>query len=418
MQAPTAVRRKNHHLSTAPTTIAQDAGVQLYANEYFEIIASQVNSGWSNDSGKVSLSVDKTSFDSDDLVASIANNFALNFDGTNDYVSLDMSYSSSGAISKLTVEAWVNTSENISGTWDNWAIIDFDRSEYYNLYITGKGQVGFSTTGSNKSTNDFYSGSSNVVNDGQWHHITAVFDGNDKIIYINGVEVAREKNPHGGRSIGSGKTRFGIIGDGSEAVSYNGGRNNIYYKGSVDELRIWNVVRTPAEIQANMNFILSGLEAGLVAYYDMEEGTGTTLSDRTGNGNNGTLHNMNPSTDWVAGADGLSSAADETAPTAIAQNVTVQLNGDGNGTITAAQVNNGSTDNSGGILTYALDQTTFNCNNLNVSSSQDNLSLFFDGVDDYVTLDQATQYVTSTNFTVEFWMNGLTANNTGGFGGM
>jgi len=403
--------------TTAPTTIAQDAGVQLYANEYFEIIASQVNSGWSNDSGKVSLSVDKTSFDSDDLGASIANNFALNFDGTNDYVSLDMSYSSSGAISKLTVEAWVNTSENISGTWDNWAIIDFDRSEYYNLYITGKGQVGFSTTGSNKSTNDFYSGSSNVVNDGQWHHITAVFDGNDKIIYINGVEVAREKNPHGGRSIGSGKTRFGIIGDGSEAVSYNGGRNNIYYKGSVDELRIWNVVRTPAEIQANMNFILSGLEAGLVAYYDMEEGTGTTLSDRTGNGNNGTLHNMNPSTDWVAGADGLSSAADETAPTAIAQNVTVQLNGDGNGTITAAQVNNGSTDNSGGILTYALDQTTFNCNNLNVSSSQDNLSLFFDGVDDYVTLDQATQYVTSTNFTVEFWMNGLTANNTGGFGG-
>jgi hypothetical protein len=347
---------------TPPIASVQDITVQLDADGNGTITAAQVNSGWSNDSGKVSLNVDKTSFDSDDLGASIANNFALNFDGTNDYVSLDMSYSSSGAISKLTVEAWVNTSENTSGNHDNWAIIDFDRSEYYNLYITGNGQVGFSTTGSNGGINDFYSGSSNVVNDGQWHHITAVFDGINKVIYIDGVEVARKINPHGGRSIGTARTRFGIIGDGSEAVSYNGGRNNVYYKGSVDELRIWNVVRTPAEIQANMNSTLSGLEAGLVAYYDMQEGTGTTVNDRTGNGNKGILRNMNPSTDWVAGAITVN-VLDITDPIAIGQDIAVQLDIDGNATIIASDIDYGSSDDSGNV-TLSLDTTSFDCDDL------------------------------------------------------
>ncbi|WMN11066.1 choice-of-anchor D domain-containing protein [Marivirga salinae] len=46
------------------------------------------------------------------------------------------------------------------------------------------------------------------------------------------------------------------------------------------------------------------------------------------------------------------------APTAICQAITVQLDADGNASITAEQINNGSTDN-GGIATLALDQTTF-----------------------------------------------------------
>jgi hypothetical protein len=41
---------------------------------------------------------------------------------------------------------------------------------------------------------------------------------------------------------------------------------------------------------------------GLVAYWDFEDGPGSTvLTDRSGNGRHGTLVNMDPATDWVAG---------------------------------------------------------------------------------------------------------------------
>ena len=54
---------------------------------------------------------------------------------------------------------------------------------------------------------------------------------------------------------------------------------------------------------------------------------------------------------------------DTTKPTAIAQNITVQLDATGHATITPSQINNGSTDNCA-IATYALDKTTFDCSNV------------------------------------------------------
>ena len=45
---------------TPPIASVQDITVQLDADGNGTITAAQVNSGWSNDSGKVSLNVDKT----------------------------------------------------------------------------------------------------------------------------------------------------------------------------------------------------------------------------------------------------------------------------------------------------------------------------------------------------------------------
>jgi len=44
--------------------------------------------------------------------------------------------------------------------------------------------------------------------------------------------------------------------------------------------------------------------AGLVGYWPMDEGGGLTAFDRSGNGRNGTLNNMDASTDWVSGQHG------------------------------------------------------------------------------------------------------------------
>ncbi|MCB9234633.1 MAG: HYR domain-containing protein [Bacteroidia bacterium] len=65
---------------------------------------------------------------------------------------------------------------------------------------------------------------------------------------------------------------------------------------------------------------------------------------------------------------------DNVPPVAICQNVTVQLNASGNGSITPQQVNNGSSDNCT-VASLNLDQTTFNCSNV-VSGSGPQGDLF------------------------------------------
>ena len=237
-------------------------------------------------------------------LASIANDTTRNgleFDGVDDYVSLDMSFSSTNAFPTMTVEAWVKTSFAGGSYNSNWAILDFDRSEYFSFFVSGDdGTVGFSTTGSDGVIDDFYGPTSAKVNDGIWHHIVAVYDGTDKKIYVDGNLEATKVNAHGGLSIGTGTTRFGMIGDGSEANAENGSRNNLYFEGEIDEVRLWSDVRNILEIQDNKDACIIGNESNLLTYYKMENGTGSSsLTDQTGNGNTGTLRNMDVNAVWT-----------------------------------------------------------------------------------------------------------------------
>ena len=67
----------------------------------------------------------------------------------------------------------------------------------------------------------------------------------------------------------------------------------------MDEVRIWNEVRSPTEIQNNRYKILLGNETNLEALFRLDENGGTTVYDATGNNNVGTLTNMDAGSDWV-----------------------------------------------------------------------------------------------------------------------
>ncbi|MFC1792199.1 LamG domain-containing protein, partial [Planctomycetota bacterium] len=56
---------------------------------------------------------------------------------------------------------------------------------------------------------------------------------------------------------------------------------------AIDEFRIWNIARSPEEIQAAMNSPLAGKEEGLVVYLNFDNGTAKDLS---GHGNDGLLN--------------------------------------------------------------------------------------------------------------------------------
>ena len=71
----------------------------------------------------------------------------------------------------------------------------------------------------------------------------------------------------------------------------------------------------------------------------------------------------------VSTVDVTVTVEDNTNPTAIAQDITVQLDASGAATITTGQINNGSLDNcSSQALTYVLDVTSFDCSNVGANT--------------------------------------------------
>src|SRR5690606_16519388 len=84
-----------------------------------------------------------------------------------------------------------------------------------------------------------------------------------------------------------------------------------YFNGAIDEVRIWNIARTPEQIQGNLGRSVLPTTPGLVAYYNMDEGTAgddniglTQVTDLTAIASSGTAVNfaLNGNTsNWVNG---------------------------------------------------------------------------------------------------------------------
>jgi hypothetical protein len=66
----------------------------------------------------------------------------------------------------------------------------------------------------------------------------------------------------------------------------------------MDEVRLWNDVRTEKEIRDNMHTLVDPASANLVGYWQFNESSGTSAADSAGS-NNGTLNNMTDA-DWVS----------------------------------------------------------------------------------------------------------------------
>ena len=116
---------------------------------------------------------------------------------------------------------------------------------------------------------------------GSWHHIAFSWETNSNIIktYINGQQ-------------GSSNPTFnGPIGQPAEKL--NIGRkeqNGYYFNGIIDDVTIWNIAKSQAEIQDYMSSNPNGNEANLVGFWTMEENYGAMIIDVSNNINDGTIH--------------------------------------------------------------------------------------------------------------------------------
>ncbi len=199
----------------------------------------------------------------------------LFFDGTDDYVQVSdsASFNNSGA---FTLEGWIWLSSIRNGTRVLIAT-NTGGSVLWQLGVSVARKVEFAVRDSAGTPATALSSTTLLTE--TWYHVAGVFSANTLQIYINGVADGSPVS-----------TAFG--GNFNPASDFSIGRSPIggsHIHAYVDDLRVWTVARTAAEILENKDRELLGTETGLAAYWKLNEGTGSTAQDATANNNDGTL---------------------------------------------------------------------------------------------------------------------------------
>jgi hypothetical protein len=205
------------------------------------------------------------------LEFTMAENTALQFDGINDVVIIPSSPSLLLA-NTFSFEAWVyptNIEEDIIFSKN-------DRfNEDYVFFIddpTRKLGVGISVW----PAGFVYSNSSIPLHN--WTHVAATYNGSEVRFFVNG-------QPDGVRSL----NRIPRISDRPLQIGRSPWGRDEKFTGVIDEIRIWNYMRTETEITDKMCRSLTGQEPGLVGYWQLNEGADQIVRDSSVNGNDGHL---------------------------------------------------------------------------------------------------------------------------------
>ena len=137
------------------------------------------------------------------------------------------------------------------------------------------------------------------IYDNTWYHAAAAYDGVNFKIYLNDVQdgsVATTATPRSdsiqhaaiGTALGSG----GLI---------PSGQTQGFFQGQMDEVRIWNVGRTGADIISTMGIAVAPPAAGLIGRWALDDGSGVSATDSAG-ANPGTLQPAAAPPSWVTGS--------------------------------------------------------------------------------------------------------------------
>ncbi len=210
---------------------------------------------------------------------------ALYFDGVDDHIDCGNNTSVNIIGNQITIEAWIYPTSWKSKVWEGNVINKEQNTPNhgYMLRVGDNGKLNFNLGNDQHIWNELTSEPS-LLSLNTWAHVAGTYNGSYQRIYINGVVVdSASLNISIARAI--------------ETLNIGAHpRWNRNFKGIIDEVRIWNISRTTAEINQTMISELCGNETGLVAYYQFNQGVPggnnmgiTTLTDKTANGNDGIL---------------------------------------------------------------------------------------------------------------------------------
>ncbi len=242
--------------------------------------------------------------------ASVGN--GLNFDGDDQVQAGTFDVTPGGTGNDgLTLEAWVFAESFVGPSKDgriisksnpNWTGNNDEEYHWWQLTtIKGAGNQPFLRfrlkTNSGDTAEDGTAvliATSGALTTNRWYHVAATYDGSKMRLYVDGVLVGQMNKT--GR-IKTDPTMPVWIGQGPNAYAP--------WDGVIDEVRVWNVARTQAQIQTYMTQSVNPADSNLVAYWPFNDGSGQVAQDATSYNRDGQLGST-AGTDgndptWVAG---------------------------------------------------------------------------------------------------------------------
>lgn len=213
----------------------------------------------------------------------------------NDSASLDIT-------GNITIEAWIKPT-SVSG---NQGLIgkaeNATQQAYHILLEGGNVHLYISTNGSTiTAIGPGFSGLAANV----WTHVAVTWSPGSPgtyNYYINGVLFGTGTQTLGNTNNAPCVLRIGDVPYAVDGAEYR-------YDGLIDEVRIWNTVRTVTEILNNYQRELAGNESGLAAYYKFNN----AYTDSTANANNLTAYGLPTFTTDVPFADATTTSTSTTS---------------------------------------------------------------------------------------------------------
>jgi hypothetical protein len=230
----------------------------------------------------------------------------LNFEGGDDW--LNCGTNLLNISDSLTVEAWTKAQSSQPAGYSRIV----DKYDYYS-------QEGFDLvteflTSGGSAMLDFFAtdGSKNSlvgvtqINDNHWHYVVATYNGNAMKIYIDGR--LESQNIIGAKTI-KASTNFLGIGNNFDGATW------FPFNGQIEEVCLWNAALDSSTLLDWMHKRLNASHpyfSNLVGYWKFDEGAGSTTADSSGNGNNGSLTNMDTTASWLSSTVPLATNITET----------------------------------------------------------------------------------------------------------
>lgn len=239
-------------------------------------------------------------------------NTSLNFDGADDYIqipdSATLSFGDGATSQELSVCSWVNAAD-----MTNFAIASKCRDNgagdcEFSFGTHDADELRFNITDSN--INDrigLLSSSALTADEGAWNHYCGTYDGTNTnagiTLYRNGVALGTASNNSG--SFTAVEDTNSTIDIGS--LMRSSGAFNEWADGQIDDVRVYSRELTATEISDLYK------SSSLAGHWKLDETTGTTAADGSGNGNDGTVNGTDFDTDSVAGMSGTAMNFDGTS---------------------------------------------------------------------------------------------------------
>lgn len=213
----------------------------------------------------------------------------LTFDGVDDYI--DFGRNDLGGVfaqgsSTFTVSGWINPHELTDkatsyGTRNVFFARSSDRySDNFEFGISETGSLDvFIDETVSKGIKTFGQGELTI---GQWHFFAIIFNNGQVTVYLDNNEY---KDSLRGSSLNKATSAITL-----GATLHK----QVYFKGQIANISVWNYPCTSEQIQTHRRGLIVGDEEGLVAYWKLNDGQGTTAKNHVGKSYQGNLRG-NPS---------------------------------------------------------------------------------------------------------------------------